>query len=392
MSKELTILDPKEFGIEEEKAIQVASSFNNKNEELLTYTSQYNEIIKLELTPENCKTAGDLRKKLVKVRTGISDVHKVEKAFYLAGGRFVDALKNKLTLTVEQMEEKLSEMEKHFEKLEDERKSKLKAERIAKLEPFGVDTQFISLADMTEEQFSALFENSKLAHETKLENERKSEAERLEAERLAEEKRQAELKAEQERIEAQRFENERLKKEAEEEKLRQEREIKEREKTYHKNSLVAIKCLKELGFTENDHGMSNDKLNSFIGSSFYSSFYHKEEIDAFLNQTKNDLEREKQRQEAQKKANDLQAENDRLKAEQEKERERIEAEEKERLAKEKALANAGDKEKVKHFFSTFKTIEFPELTSEDGKKMAVRVKEALAMVKQLIIDDSKSLL
>jgi hypothetical protein len=56
--------------------------------------------------------------------------------------------------------------------------------------------------------------------------------ERVEAERIIEKKRQAELKAEQERIEAQRLENERLKKEAEikEAELKAEREKAEKER------------------------------------------------------------------------------------------------------------------------------------------------------------------
>ena len=48
--------------------------------------------------------------------------------------------------------------------------------------------------------------------------------------------------------------------------------------------------------------------------------------------------------------------------------------------------------KVKAFFVQFTALHFPELQSEAGKAMAVRVNEALAIVKQVIIQDSKTLL
>ena len=58
----------------------------------------------------------------------------------------------------------------------------------------------------------------------------------------------------------------------------------------------------------------------------------------------------------------------------------------------KALLKAPDQEKVKAFFVQFTALHFPELQSEAGKAMAVRVNEALAIVKQVIIQDSKTLL
>lgn len=77
--------------------------------------------------------------------------------------------------------------------------------------------------------------------------------------------------------------------------------------------------------------------------------------------------------------------------EEEKERQRIIAEQEEKEARTKALLKAPDQEKVKVFFEQFKALQFPELSSEPGKKMTEEVTEALQIVKNLIIHHSKNL-
>ena len=68
------------------------------------------------------------------------------------------------------------------------------------------------------------------------------------------------------------------------------------------------------------------------------------------------------------------------------------AEQEEKEAAAKALLKAPDQEKVKAFFVQFTSLQFPELQSEAGKRMEANVKEALAIVKKVIIEDSKTLL
>jgi hypothetical protein len=68
------------------------------------------------------------------------------------------------------------------------------------------------------------------------------------------------------------------------------------------------------------------------------------------------------------------------------------AEQKQKEAAAKALLLAPDKEKVKVFFAQFTALSFPELESEAGKAMAIRVTEALQIVRKVIIEDSKTLL
>lgn len=218
---ELIKVDPKEFGLEETKATAIEQSFLPKIVERDGYVQVYENLLTKEITRQVCEEAATLRRKLVKVRTGIADIHKVEKAFYLASGRYVDALKNKHTLPIEQMEETLSNIEKHFENIEKERLEKLQIERIEAIAPYITDTTGLDFRTMQQEVFDAYLVAKKQAYFDFKAAEKAAEEERL-AKELAE-------KAEQERI---KLENERLKKEAEEREaiLKAEREKAEKER------------------------------------------------------------------------------------------------------------------------------------------------------------------
>jgi len=211
MKEELVKIDPTDFGLEESQVKTIEQAFLPKITERDGYAQVYDVLIKKELTKELCGEARELRLKLVKTRTGISDIHKTQKAFFLAAGKFVDAWKNKETLPVEQMEEKLSEIEKYFENIEKERIEKLNAERIELINKY-TDYPAAKLGEMDDVVFNSYLIGLKVAYDAKIKAEEEAEAERL---RLIEvEKENARLKAiEDEKI---RKENERLKKEVEE--------------------------------------------------------------------------------------------------------------------------------------------------------------------------------
>lgn len=366
---ELQLVDPKEFGLEKSKATSIESAFKPKLIESDAFAEQYETIVKQELNPETFKSARELRLKLVKVRTGIADIHKSEKAFFLASGKYVDALKNMLTTPIEQMEEKLMEIEKYEQKLEADRKSKLKADRLELLLPYDVDVQFVSIEDMTDEQFNGFLNTNKTAFEAKKEQERLAELARIEGEKKAEEERLERERLEAERIEAQRIENERLKAEAEarEKELAAERKrlADEQAKKDAEQKAELDRLAKEQSEKDRLAKIESDRLAKIAADEKAKS----DKLEAEL----------KAKKEAEDKALAQ-------------EKARIEAEEKEKEAAAKAALLAPDKDKVKVFYNSFIALQFPELESEQGKAMSVRVKEALAMVKQLIIEDSKTLL
>lgn len=368
-TQELQLVDPKEFGIEEGKALVIANSFSTKQAELLSYQSAYDEIIKSELTIEISKKAKELGNKLVKVRTGIAAIHKVEKAFYLAGGKFVDALKNKLTMNVEQMEEKLEAIEQHFVKLEADRKAKLKADRLELLLPYDVDTEYVSIEEMTEDQFTGFLSNNKLAFETKKENERLAELARIEADKKAEAERLERERLEAERIESQRLENDRLKKEAEQREKELEAERKrlaaEQAKKDAEQKAELERLAKEQAEKDRLAKIESDRLAKIAAD-------EKAKSDKLAAELK-----------AKQEAEDLALANKKA---------RIEAEENEKIAKEKAAFLAPDKDKVRKLYDELLAIKMPEVQSEEAKAIIKLVSESIEIIRKEIIKESKKLI
>lgn len=180
----VVLVDAKEFGIEESKALQVAQAFTTELAELALLDVQFNEISVQEITPELVKQARELRLKYVKKRTTIAKIHKSEKEFYLATSKFIDALKNKATAPIEIKEEKLQSVELHFENLEKERIKKILFERTELLQPFNLDLTGIDLANMQNDVFEAYFAMVEKKHFEKIEAEKQAELQRLEQERL----------------------------------------------------------------------------------------------------------------------------------------------------------------------------------------------------------------
>jgi chromosome segregation ATPase len=229
---EIVKINPAEFGLKETEVATIEAAFMPKIVERDGLKSVYEEILTKEITPALCSEAKSIRLKLVKVRTGIAEIHKSQKAFFLAAGRFVDAWKNKETLPVTQMEENLDAIEKHYEKIEAEKIMALQESRKTEIAKYQAEGAFIpdNLGTLTEEVYNNYLLGVKTAHDQKIKAEQEA--------KEAEEKRIAAEKAEQERVKK---ENEQLKKEAEEKEaalkaerekaeaaLRNEREEKER--------------------------------------------------------------------------------------------------------------------------------------------------------------------
>lgn len=215
MSTEIVKIDPKEFGIEDTKAADIQSQFKPMLDKMVELESDYNEVLTLPVEEkETAKKARELRLKYVKIRTATLDIHKKQKAFYLAGGRFVDGWMNAQKFASLGKEEKLEEIEKYAENLEKQRLAELQQSRMEQLSPYEVENlDSLNLSGMADNVWENFLAGSKANYEAKKKAEQDA--------READEKRRKEEEAERERV---RLENERLKKEAEELKaLRDER-------------------------------------------------------------------------------------------------------------------------------------------------------------------------
>lgn len=319
---EIAKVNPAEFGLKEAEVQPIESAFMPKIIEREALREVYENVINRELTPALCMEAKSLRLKLVKVRTGIADIHRTQKAYFLAAGRFCDAWKTKETRPVEQMEENLEAIEKHFENLERERKNKLRDERLAELNKYEMDGSLMLLGEMKEEVWVNFLAGAKLQYEQKKEAERKAEEERLAA-----------IEAERKRQEEIRLENERL---------RKEREALEIAQAAERKKLEAEKAKAEKARKEAEAKMlaqakaDREKLEAARAE--------KEKAEAELREKREAEERARKEAEA-----------------------RAIAEEKARIAAEKRKAMAPDKDKLLAFADAIQSLPRLNLASPEAK-------------------------
>jgi hypothetical protein len=126
----------------------------------------------------------------VKIRTGTGEIHKTAKAYYLAGGRFVDGWKNAQAFASQGKEETLLAIEQHFENLERERMRIIREERETELRLY---TEMLpeGLGSMTADTYAIYLQGVQTANAAKVEAERlaKIESARIEEEKEADAKR-----------------------------------------------------------------------------------------------------------------------------------------------------------------------------------------------------------
>ena len=350
MSTEIVKIKASDYGLEETKAKEIESMFTPMMSKMSELENEYNNILKLDINPETCQMAKDLRLAYVKIRTGTSDIHKQLKAFYLAGGRFVDAFKNTQAFASGEKEESLKKIEKHFEILEAERKEKLKQEREKLISSYMEEVNTFSLGEMSEEVWQKFFAGAKLEFET-----------RVAAEKKAEEDRIAKEKADAEAREKQRLENIRLQKEAkarekeiaaEREKVRKENEEKERLAEIERKKNAAI--LKE----QQDKA---DKERAELLAKAETERKEKERLEKEIADKKAIEEKRIRDAELQK-----------------------QAEEKARKDAEKKSKLAPDKEKLLNFMQSINDLPRPEVKSIEAAEIASQVNALLVEVSNFI--------
>lgn len=346
MNTEIVKIKASDYGLEESKAKEIEAMFTPMLAQMSALEAQYNEVLKQEISPETCQMAHDLRLSYVKTRTGTEKIHKELKAFYLNGGRFVDAWKNTQLFAASEKEKTLKAIEDHFENLEKERIEKLRLSRFELLKPY-TEIEPMGLGLMQQEVFDNYLSGVKLAHETKVAAEKKAEEERLAA-----------IEAERKRQEEIRLENERLKKEAE----KKEKELKvEREKAEKERKRIEAEREAERQKALEEQRKKDAENQRILDEQRKKAEAEKKRIEA-ENQKRLEAERkEKERIQAELRAKE--------EAEQ-KERDRIVKEEKDRIAAEKKAACAPDKDKLISLANTIGAIEMPQVKSEEAKKIA----------------------
>ena len=181
------VVNPKEFGIEEKEANNLLGNLPQIKAERNILESQYSEIIQMDIDdPETTKKARSLRLLIKDNRTkGVLVWHKTTKDFFLQGGKFIDAIKNKEVAENERMEEALEKIEKHAEIKEQQRQKELSDKRVLELDKYKEFVPIgLNFGIMPDEEFQKVVNGAKLQYDAKIEAEKKAEFERIENERL----------------------------------------------------------------------------------------------------------------------------------------------------------------------------------------------------------------
>jgi hypothetical protein len=345
MTNELVKINASDYGLEETKAAEIKAMFLPMLQKMENLEVQYNEILKQEINPETCQMAHDLRSAYVKTRTGTAEIHKNLKAFYLNGGRFVDAWKNTQLFAASEKEKTLKNIEDHFENQERERLEKLRVERLELIKPY-TEIEPLGLANMEQVVYDNLLAGFKVAYEV-----------RIAAEKKAEEDRLALIKAEKEEQERIRVENIRLQREAKEKEAALEKEREQiRKENEEKERLAEIERQKNAAILK-------------------------------AQQEKAD----KERAELLAKAEKERKEKERLEKEITDKKAAIEKEQKAKAAAEKAAKLAPDKTKLLKFMQEINDLPRPEVTSIEAANVATNANTLLCKVAAYILENANKL-
>lgn len=163
----------KKENITDGKAQMIEKAFAPMVELLKSFDNEYAEIIAMEITDEACKKARMLRLKMVKVRTGVKEVHATQKAETIRFNKAVDGIKNIFDYAVISKEETLESIEKHLEIMEANRLKVLKEERENKLRVFDYDTSKVDLSKMDDAMFDMILLGVEKAYNDKIESDKK---------------------------------------------------------------------------------------------------------------------------------------------------------------------------------------------------------------------------
>jgi hypothetical protein len=177
------LIKAENYGLNEKQVKDVDLAFSEKVKERELLHQVYSEIIKKDLSIEVSREAREIRLKAVKIKSGIAAIHKTQKAFALAFGKYCDAWKNKETEPVQQMIDNLMEIEKYEERLEQQRLAELQKEREKLISPYIDDPETRDLSGMEPDVWDAFISSKKKAYEDRIAEEKRQKEERKEQER-----------------------------------------------------------------------------------------------------------------------------------------------------------------------------------------------------------------
>lgn len=331
---------------------------------------------------EGMKAAREARLELKNIRVEADKIRAKLKEESLLKGKAIDGMFNIIKFLIVPIEKSLEEQEKFAELQEEKRLNELTEKRITELSKYVEDVSIYNVRIMSEEAFNALLESQKKLFAIEQERLKKEEEERIERERKE--------KEEQERI---RKENEQLK---------ALQEVMQKRMTILMSEIgVAGGDGKHIIFVDYDqvgHRFETEKPFSEMNDDEFNLWVEEtkkkaEAIDAPIIKRKEGEEAEKQKK-AKEAEEKLKAEREaREKAEKElaekkAAEEKAKREEEERVKK---LQTAPDKDKLRKVAQDLLAIDYPDMQSEEGKKIIEGVKELMKKVNVYIVKNIENL-
>ncbi len=261
-------------GLDESKAKQIKAVFEPMVKMLEGFESKYDEIVSLETSPEKCIQAKRLRIDISKIRIDADKVRKIQKEEYLRAGNAIQGVYNILKFAVTDKEDKLKDIELHYERIEKEKKELLQIDRALELSRYEASGDFVDLGNMPDEVWINYLAGIKNNYEAMKEAERKAEVDRIEQEKKEAAEREA-MRAENERlkIEAEKAEKKRI---AEQKKLEKERAKQEAIKLEEQKKIDAERVVQENKLKIERE--AKEKLEKAIADSLAEERRLKEEI------------------------------------------------------------------------------------------------------------------
>lgn len=196
--------------VEASRAEQIRNTFLPMATMLESFEAAYNEIIEASKAgidgPLTAK-AKRLRIDIGRVRIETEKTRKAEKEESLRAGKAIDGVANVLKWAVTDKENKLKEIEDHFEIIEQKKKEALQAERVASLSQYVDDVEGRDLSTMDDDVWAAYLTTKKKDFDDRIEAERKAAEEKAEREKAEAEER-ARIKAENDKLKAEAAERE----------------------------------------------------------------------------------------------------------------------------------------------------------------------------------------
>lgn len=208
------LIKAEDYGLVPAAANKLTAGLKTIQSERDLLVKEFEVVSKLEITQGHTVQFKELRLKIVKNRTlGINKWHKTNKEYFLTGGKFVDAIKNREAAINEEMEQKLMDAEKFFETQEKERLVQLQITRVEAISLYIQDANMIDFSIMDQDIFDTYLAAKITAAKEAVELEEREAQERIAAEKKAEKERLAQ--EEKDRLEKKRLavENAKLKKE-----------------------------------------------------------------------------------------------------------------------------------------------------------------------------------